>query len=105
MKKIILLSILVFSFSALAEDCTIKTRASMRGYPLAQSFQSQVVEAVDLQDCIDQAKELLGTTYKAPISLPGGLDSAGASGMATFKVKKVKYSFVQDGVLFKGSIK
>lgn len=105
MKKVLVALIAFSSLTALAQDCAIKTKARMKGYPLAFSFQKEVAQAQDLQDCIDQAREKLGTTYEAYVSLPGGLDGGGASGMVTYIVKKVKYSFTEDGTTYTGSIR
>lgn len=105
MKLMTLIAITIFSISAFAADCTIKTKARMKGYPLAFSFQKSIVEAIDLKDCKDQAAAKLGTSYQGYVSLPGGLDSSGASGYVTYIVKKVKFSFVEDGVNYTGSIR
>ena len=105
MKLMTLIAISIFSISAVAADCKIKTKARMKGYPLAFSFQKTVVDAIDLQDCKDQAAAKLGTSYQGYISLPGGLDSTGGSGYVTYIVRKVKFSFVEDGVNYTGSIR
>lgn len=105
MKRMLIALIALSSISAMAQDCLIKTKARMKGYPLAFSFQEEVTQAQDLQDCIDQAKEKLGMTYRAYVHLPGGLDGGGASGMATYIIKKVKYKFTEDETIYTGSIR
>lgn len=105
MKSLTLIALILVSFSAIASDCTIKAKARMKGYPLAFDFQKTVVDAVDLEDCKNLAALKLGNEYQSYVSLPGGLDSPGAYGYATFKVRKVKFSYVQDGVRYTGKIR
>jgi hypothetical protein len=103
--KLLLIAMSLFSITAFADDCKIITTATVKYYPLAVERASYVYDAVDLQDCVEEAKSKHGTFYQGTMCLPGGIDSSGGCGTVTYKVRRVKYSMNVDGILYTGKIK
>jgi hypothetical protein len=108
MKLTLLVATLFLSISAFAfeakTNCTYKTTAHMKGWPLSLSFEKYEVETVDLQECKDLASAKLGTTYESYMSLPGDMTGGtGGAGYVTFKIFKVKYKFIEGSKKITGS--
>ena len=102
MKRLLLLAILVSSFSAMA-NCTIKTTARILYVPLSIQFSSYELEADSLLSCQEEAKSNIGLIYDGKVGVGvGGPANMPAMFDAKYKVFKVKYRYLENGILYKG---